>query len=41
MIFALEAKRLLLKGYESYLAHVLDTFVTEVNLENVPIACEF
>ena len=41
VISTLEAKRLLFKGCESYLAHVLDTSVTEVNLENVPIACEF
>ena len=41
VIFALEAKRLLLKRCESYLAHVLDTSVTEVNLKNVPVACEF
>ena len=41
VISALEAKRLLLKRCESYLAHVLDTSVTEVNLENVPMACEF
>ena len=41
VIFALKAKRLLLKRCESYLAYVLDTFVTEVNLENVPVAYEF
>ena len=40
VISTLEAKRLLLKGCESYLAHVVDTFVTEVNLENVPVMCE-
>ena len=41
MISEFEAKRLLLKGCESYLAHVVDTSVTEVKLENVPIVCEF
>ena len=41
VIFALKAKRLLLKGCESYLAHVVDTSVTEVNLENMPMVCEF
>ena len=41
MIFALEAKRLLLKGCESYLAHVVDTSVIEVKLENMPMVCEF
>ena len=41
VISTLEAKRLLLKGCESYLVHVIDTFVTEVNLENVLVVCEF
>ena len=41
MISALETKRLLLKGCESYLAHVVDTLVTEIKLENVPVVCEF
>ena len=41
MISILEAKRLLLKGYESYLAHVVDTSMTKVKLENVPIVYEF
>ena len=41
VISALETKRLLFKGCESYLAHMLDTFVTEVSLENVLVACEF
>ena len=41
MISTLEAKRLLLKGCESYLAHVVDTSITEVKLENVPVVCEF
>ena len=33
VISALEAKRLLLKGCESYLAHVVDTSITEVKLK--------
>ena len=41
MISALETKRLLLKGCESYLAHVVDTLVTGIKLENVPVICEF
>ena len=41
VIFTLKAKRLLLKGCESYLAHVVNTSVTEVNLKNVPMVCEF
>ena len=41
VISTLEAKRLLLKGCESYLAHVVDTSIIEVKLENVPVVCEF
>ena len=41
MISVLKAKRLLFKGCESYLAHVVDTSMTEVKLENVPMVCEF
>ena len=41
VISALETKRLLLKGCESYLVHVVDTSVTEIKLENVPVVCEF
>ena len=44
VVSTLKAKRLLLKGCESYLAHVVDTFVIKVNLENVPVVltvCEF
>ena len=41
MISTLKAQRLLLKGCESYLAHVIDTSVIEVKLENVPVVCEF
>ena len=41
MISTLEANRLLLKGCESYLAHVVDTLVTEIKLENVLVVCEF
>ena len=41
VISALEANRLLLKRCESYLAHVVDTFVIEVNLENVLVVCDF
>ena len=41
VISALETKRLFLKGCESYLAHVVDTFVIEVKLENVSMVCEF
>ena len=41
MISTLKAKRLLLKGCESYLAHVIDTSITKINLKNVPVVCEF
>ena len=41
MISALEAKRLLHKGCESYLAHVIDTSTPKVTLESVPIVREF
>ena len=40
-ISALEAKRLLYKDCEAYLAHVIDTSTLEVTLESVPIVREF
>ena len=41
VISALEAKRLLHKRCEAYLAHVLDKSSSEVTIENVPVVCEF
>ena len=41
VISALEAKRLLHKGCEAYLAHVIDTPTLELTLEIVPIVREF
>ena len=41
VISALDAKRLLHKGCETYLAHVIDKSSSEVTLENVPIVREF
>ena len=41
VISALEVKRLLQKGCEAYIAHVIDTSIPEVDLKNVPIICEF
>ena len=41
VISTLEAKKLLHKGCEVYLVHVIDTSTSEMNLENVPIVCEF
>ena len=41
VIFALKAKRLLHKGCETYLAHVIDKSNPEVTIESVLIVCEF
>ena len=41
MISALETKRLLHKGCEAYLTHVIDKSSSKVTLDNVPIVCEF
>ena len=41
VISALEARRLLHKGCEAYLAHVIDKSSSEVIVESVPIVCEF
>ena len=41
VISALEAKRLLHKGCEAYLTHVINKSSFEVTLDNVPIVCEF
>ena len=41
VISALEAKRLLHKGYEAYLAHVIDKSSSKITLENIPIVIEF
>ena len=41
MISALETKRLLNKGCEAYLAHVIDKSSFEVTLDNMPVVCEF
>ena len=41
VILALEAKRLLHKGCEAYLAHVLDKSSLEVTIESVPVVYEF
>ena len=41
IIFALKVKRLLQKGCEAYIAHVIDTSISEVDLKNVPVVCEF
>ena len=41
VISILEAKRLLHKGCEAYLVHVIDRSLFEVTIENVPVVCEF
>ena len=41
VISALEAKRLFYKGCEVYLVHVIDKSTSEMNLDNVPVICEF
>ena len=41
VISTLEVKRLMHKGCEVYLAHVIDTSTLEMTLENVPIVWEF
>ena len=41
VILALEAKRLLHKRCEAYLAHVVDKSTLEVALDNVPVVQEF
>ena len=41
VISALEAKRLLHKGCEAYLAHVIDKSSSEITLDKLPVVCEF
>ena len=41
VISTLEARRLLHKGCEAYLAHVIDKSSSELTLDNVPIVCKF
>ena len=41
MISTLEAKRLLYKGCEAYLVHVIDKYSSEVTSDNVPVVQEF
>ncbi|KAG8474873.1 hypothetical protein CXB51_031615 [Gossypium anomalum] len=41
IISSLTAEKYLRKGYESYLAFVLNTQVSESKIESVPVVCEF
>ena len=41
MISTLEDKKLLHKGCEAYLAHVIDKSSSKITLDSVPVVCEF
>ena len=41
VISALEAKRLLHKGYKAYLAHVVDKSSSKVTMDSIPVVREF
>ncbi|CAL2238782.1 unnamed protein product [Prunus armeniaca] len=41
LISSIRAKRLLKKGCVGYLAHIIDTQGVTLNLEDVPVVCEF
>ncbi|KAA3480746.1 vacuolar protein sorting-associated protein 35B-like [Gossypium australe] len=41
MIFSMVAEKYLRKGYESYLAFVLNTQESEAKIETVPVVCEY
>ena len=41
VISTLKAKRLLHKGCEVYLAHMIDKSSSEVTFDNMPVVCEF
>ncbi len=41
MISVMTAQRCLRKGYDAYLAYVLDTKVSESKIQTVPVVCEF
>ena len=41
MILAISAQRYIKKGYEAYLAIVLDAKVSELKIQSVLIVCEF
>ena len=41
LISAIKACKMIQKGYEAYLAHVIDTRKTEAKLEDIPIVNEF
>jgi len=41
MISSMSAQRYLRKGYEAYLAYVINTKEVEKKVESVPVVCEF
>ncbi|KAG8503557.1 hypothetical protein CXB51_001536 [Gossypium anomalum] len=41
VISSMLAQKYVRKGYEAYFAYVLDTKVTEKNIESVPVVCEY
>ncbi|CAL2238354.1 unnamed protein product [Prunus armeniaca] len=41
IVFAIRAKRLLKKDCVGYLAHIIDTQGSTLNLEDIPVVCEF
>ncbi|VVA39240.1 PREDICTED: retrotransposon, partial [Prunus dulcis] len=41
LISAITAKKLLKKGCEGYLAHIIDTREIPLNLEDIPVVCDF
>ncbi|KAI5339223.1 hypothetical protein L3X38_018495 [Prunus dulcis] len=41
LISAITAKKLLKKGCEGYLAHIIDTREITLNLEDIPVVCDF
>ncbi|KAA3470329.1 DNA/RNA polymerases superfamily protein [Gossypium australe] len=41
VISAISAQKYIRKGYDAYLAYLLDTKVSESNIKSVPVVCEF
>ncbi|BBN67339.1 transposable element gene, partial [Prunus dulcis] len=41
LIYAITANKLLKKGCEGYLAHIIDTREITLNLEDIPVVCDF
>lgn len=41
VISSISAQKYLRKGYDAYLAYILDTKVSELKIESIPVVCEF